>query len=114
MFSFSKTAIFLAFLLAISSLQAYGQNANDQPAGSWQGVLNTGTMEIRLVFNISVAEDGSLNATLDNLLRNINTNIQPRHLGQHIYTRSIRPSYPRFYAYFSINHKAPKVTRTHR
>jgi hypothetical protein len=65
MFSFSKTAIFMVILFAISSLQAYGQNANDQPAGSWQGVLNTGTMEIRLVFNISVAEDGSLSATMD-------------------------------------------------
>ena len=60
-----STRIILAFLLAISSLQAFGQNANDQLAGSWQGVLNTGSMEIRLVFNIVVAEDGSLNATLD-------------------------------------------------
>ena len=65
MFSFSKTVIFVVILFAISSLQAYGQNANDQVAGSWQGILNTGTMEIRLVFNITVAEDGSLNATMD-------------------------------------------------
>jgi len=65
MISFRKAVIFLAFLFALSSLQAFGQNANDQLAGSWQGVLNTGTMEIRLVFNISVAEDGSLNATMD-------------------------------------------------
>jgi len=55
----------LGFLLALWSLQASGQLAEDQLAGSWQGALNTGAAEVRLVFNISVAENGSLNATLD-------------------------------------------------
>jgi hypothetical protein len=55
----------LAIILAICSLQAFGQLAKDQIAGSWQGVLNTGNGEIRLVFNISLVEDNSFKATLD-------------------------------------------------
>ena len=55
----------LTLLLAICSLQANGQFANDQIAGSWQGTLKAGNMEIRLVFNVSVKDDLSLVATLD-------------------------------------------------
>ncbi len=60
--SFAKFT--LAFVLAFCSLPASGQLTNDQLAGSWQGVLNVGT-ELRLVFNISVTEDQSLQATMD-------------------------------------------------
>jgi pimeloyl-ACP methyl ester carboxylesterase len=61
----SPTTTILAIILAIFSLQAFGQHENDYIAGSWQGVLNTGNGEIRLVFNISFAEDNSFKATLD-------------------------------------------------
>ena len=59
------TKTILAFLLATFPLQVNGQLADDQITGSWQGVLNTGNMELRLVFNITLSEDGSFNATLD-------------------------------------------------
>ena len=54
----------LAFLLAICTFQAFGQHASNQMAGSWHGVLNVGA-EIRIVFNLSLNEDLSWNATLD-------------------------------------------------
>lgn len=56
--------LILTFLLVISFQQAFCQIENDYIQGSWQGVLNVGT-ELRLVFNISVNEDLSLNATMD-------------------------------------------------
>jgi len=59
------TKTILAFLLATFSLQVHGQLADDQITGSWQGVLNTGNMELRLVFNITLSEDGFFNATMD-------------------------------------------------
>jgi len=55
----------LTFLLAICSLYAFGQIAKDQISGSWQGVLNTGNGELKLVFNINLLEDDSFTATLD-------------------------------------------------
>ena len=55
----------LVFLLAICSLLAFGQVEKDQIPGSWQGDLNTGNGELRLVFNISLVEDNSFKATLD-------------------------------------------------
>lgn len=60
---FPKKTI-LAILVILYALQATGQQTNDYINGSWQGVLNVGT-EIRLVFNISVNDDLSLNATMD-------------------------------------------------
>jgi pimeloyl-ACP methyl ester carboxylesterase len=59
------TKTIFAFLLVTISLQVSGQVTNEQIAGSWQGVLNTGNGELRLVFNISVNEDLSLKASLD-------------------------------------------------
>lgn len=55
----------LYFLIAIYSLQIYGQQIKDSIPGSWHGVLSAGALELRLVFNISVNEDLSLKATLD-------------------------------------------------
>ena len=40
--------IALAFLFAIFSVQTFAQLAGDQIAGSWQGVLNTGAMDIAM------------------------------------------------------------------
>lgn len=61
----SPVKTILLFLLVMCFLQANGQHTNDQIAGSWLGVLNTGNIELRLVFNISVTEDASFEATLD-------------------------------------------------
>ena len=55
----------LVFILVMCTYQAFGQPEKDQIPGSWQGVLNTGNQEIRLVFNISVKDDLSFVATLD-------------------------------------------------
>ena len=61
----SPTKLILLSLLAICFQQANCQLTNDQIDGSWLGVLNTGNIELRLVFNISVTEDASFEATLD-------------------------------------------------
>ena len=45
------TKTILAFLLTTFTLQVNGPLADDQITGSWQGVLNTGNTELRLVFN---------------------------------------------------------------
>jgi len=55
------TKTILSILVAIYSLQVFGQHTNDQLEGSWQG----GLMGLRIVFNIAVNEDQSLQATLD-------------------------------------------------
>ena len=55
----------LVFSLVICTFQAFGQPAKDQIPGSWQGVLNVGSQEFRLVFNLSLSEDDSFSATLD-------------------------------------------------
>lgn len=60
----TSVKILLVSLLTICSLQIKSQHTNDQMAGSWHGVLNVGT-EIRIVFNLSLNEDLSWNATLD-------------------------------------------------
>ena len=57
--------IFLVFVLILTSLQGNSQFTNDQITGSWLGVLNTGSVELRLVFNLSEADDGQLIATMD-------------------------------------------------
>lgn len=57
--------ITLAFLFSSFSLQGSSEVTNDQIAGSWQGVLNAGGTELRLVFNISVTEEASFEATMD-------------------------------------------------
>lgn len=61
----SYAYVILAFLLAICSIQTSGQQTSTRMEGSWQGVLDVSTTEIRLVFNISVNEDLTLGATMD-------------------------------------------------
>jgi uncharacterized protein len=50
------------------SLFAHAQEV----AGDWQGTLNTGMGELRLVLHITKAPDGSLKATLDSIDQNAN------------------------------------------
>jgi pimeloyl-ACP methyl ester carboxylesterase len=61
----STVKFILVWILALGSMQARSQDTNDQMSGSWQGILNAGTVELRLVFNISLSDDGSYTATLD-------------------------------------------------
>ncbi len=53
-------------MLAVSAL-APTCLAQTQIAGDWQGTLNTGMGELRLVLHINKAQDGSLHATLDSV-----------------------------------------------
>lgn len=61
----SVIKILLVVLWTISFQQSFGQVEKEQVAGSWLGNLNAGNIELRLVFNISVAEEASFEATLD-------------------------------------------------
>jgi len=56
---------FLRLLLASTSLSAlcFAQNI----VGDWQGTLNTGAAELRLVLHITKAADGTLKGTLDSI-----------------------------------------------
>ena len=56
-----RAFVSLVFLLA--ACFAYSQDI----AGDWQGTLNTGMGELRLVLHISKAADGTLKATLDSI-----------------------------------------------
>jgi pimeloyl-ACP methyl ester carboxylesterase len=57
--------ITLLIYLIISSLHLYSQQSDEAMAGSWQGVLNTGAGELRIVFNLSLNENGNWKATMD-------------------------------------------------
>lgn len=61
--SFSR--ILLICLLAISFQQAFGQREKEQVVGSWLGTLDLRSVSLRLVFNISLTEEDSFEATLD-------------------------------------------------
>lgn len=58
--------IFLMLLVAASLAQA------QDVAGDWQGTLDTGMGQLRLVLHITKAADGSLTATLDSVDQNAN------------------------------------------
>jgi pimeloyl-ACP methyl ester carboxylesterase len=55
----------LAFLLAICTFQAFGQIEKEEVSGSWLGSLDLGSMSMRLIFNISLEEEGAFKATMD-------------------------------------------------
>ncbi len=61
--SLIKTVGFL--LLALNLQTAHGQIAHHRISGSWMGILNLGSGQMRLGFNISVDQDGQLSATMD-------------------------------------------------
>jgi dienelactone hydrolase len=58
-------------ILLTLALAASFANAQDV-AGDWQGTLNTGMGELRLVLHITKAPDGALKATLDSVDQNSN------------------------------------------
>lgn len=49
------------FALALSAMRA------QEIAGDWQGTLNTGAGELRLVLHVTKDTDGTLHATLDSI-----------------------------------------------
>ena len=53
--------------LCIGLLSAAGLAHAQDVSGDWQGTLNAGGAELRLVLHITKASDGSLNATLDSV-----------------------------------------------
>jgi len=55
--------VFILFVLTIAATFARAQDI----AGDWQGTLNTGMGELRLVLHLAKAADGSLTATLDSV-----------------------------------------------
>ena len=55
--------VLILFLLTMAATVARAQDI----AGDWQGTLNTGMGELRLVLHITKAADGSLTATLDSV-----------------------------------------------
>lgn len=54
-----------ALITIISSAQLPVVPSGANPAGSWLGKLNTGTIELRMVFNIEQDEEGMLKGTMD-------------------------------------------------
>ena len=60
----SRTLALVALALAVISLHGHAQS---QIAGDWQGTLNAGGAQLRLVLHITSAKDGSLSATLDSV-----------------------------------------------
>ncbi len=61
----SPSMTLLLFLMAMVFHQAHCQVSKEEIIGSWQGTLNTGGAQLRLVFNISIAEDAQFKATMD-------------------------------------------------
>src|SRR5579863_10776486 len=57
----NRTLIFAILVVAATVAQA------QDIAGDWQGTLNTGAGELRLVLHITKAADGALKATLDSV-----------------------------------------------
>jgi hypothetical protein len=58
-------------LKRVSLQAALNAEAQSQLAGDWQGTLNAGGVELRLVLHVAAAKDGSLTATLDSLDQNV-------------------------------------------
>jgi len=52
-------------MLFLVSHMMYSQVTGDKITGSWQGILDAGSVKLRLGFNISVGDDGNYQATLD-------------------------------------------------
>ncbi len=64
-----KHTLILVTLISFTWMAAAGtaHAQNPDPAGDWQGTLNAGGQELRLVLHITKAPDGSLKSTLDSI-----------------------------------------------
>ena len=56
-----------ALLAGLVSMLAPACRAQAQLAGDWQGTLNAGGVQLRLVLHVTAAKDGSMTATLDSV-----------------------------------------------
>ena len=74
-----KQMLVIAAFAACMALTVTGQNI----AGDWQGTLNAGSVQLRLVLHISQERNGGLKATLDSVDQGVNripvTSIVLRH-----------------------------------
>ena len=66
--SISKLALLILLALAVSPFLS----AQSQIAGDWQGTLNAGGTQLRLVLHIVATKDGALTATLDSVDQRVN------------------------------------------
>jgi len=71
--------------------------ADQNIAGDWQGTLNAGSVQLRLVLHISQERNGGLKATLDSVDRGVNlipvTSIVLRHTRLSFMVNSVNGSY---------------------
>lgn len=58
-------ALVLLLVLAPRPLGAQAAPAREAFVGSWEGTLNAGAVQLRLVFHVSAGDEGALSATLD-------------------------------------------------
>ena len=61
----SLSRIILIILIGLSFAGMNTQEPDDQITGSWLGTLDAGGLQLRIVFNLTVGEDGQYKATLD-------------------------------------------------
>ncbi|TFH35316.1 MAG: alpha/beta fold hydrolase, partial [Bacteroidia bacterium] len=52
-------------ILFLSPCPGFSQEARFNPEGTWLGNLNVGAVNLRIVFNITIAPDGTISATMD-------------------------------------------------
>jgi len=67
-----KKVVLIILAALVAAVLTPACRAQVQIAGDWQGTLNTGMGELRLVLHITKAQDGSLHATLDSVDQNAN------------------------------------------
>lgn len=60
-----KVSLLIVFICITQSLSAQNESNKKAVTGSWLGKINTGAIELRIVFNLSVTGKDSLVATLD-------------------------------------------------
>ncbi|MFH2042520.1 MAG: hypothetical protein ABIJ35_08370, partial [Acidobacteriota bacterium] len=62
-----KIVLIIVVTVVLLTVFFFTQEAEKRIEGSWLGTLNAMGTELRLVFNISRSEDGTLAATMDSL-----------------------------------------------
>lgn len=60
----NRKLILLALVMSLLTSVGFAQS---QMAGEWQGTLNAGGVQLRLVLHVNAAKDGSLSSTLDSV-----------------------------------------------
>ena len=60
-----NTALLIGLMIVLFTAFSFAQEADQKIEGSWLGTLNVQGTDLRLVFNITRSEDGTLTATMD-------------------------------------------------